>query len=139
MSKAVLDVMILPGESLQATDDAAGIREPVMRLGGHSARDWHPIVVGLPIVVGHPIVIGHGASGGYERPALNGPMQAGIRVRRIDRYRLRQLPVPGGGVARSRRTHVARRRAPMRRDSRWMSRRRVCRGFCFGVSRRIGG
>lgn len=79
VSKAVLDVMILPGERLQVTNDAAGIRELVARLGGLPARDGHPIVVGLE------------ASGGYERPALNGLMQAGIRVRRINPYRLRQF------------------------------------------------
>lgn len=74
VSKARLDVMILPdGERLQVTNDRAGIGQVLARLDPRAA------VVGLE------------ASGGYERLASNALIEAGISVRRVNPYRLRQF------------------------------------------------
>lgn len=74
VSKAVLDVMILPdGERLQVSNDEAGAGQLLARLKRRS------VVVGLE------------ASGGYERSILCALLEAGVAVRRVNPYRLRQF------------------------------------------------
>lgn len=74
VSKAMLDVMILPeGDRFRVGNDAAGWSEIVARIGGR------------------PAVIGLEASGGYERGATRAFMAAGLRVRQVNPYRLRNF------------------------------------------------
>lgn len=74
VSKAVLDVMILPdGVRLRVGNDDAGWSAIVERVGER------------------PAVIGLEASGGYERGAARAMMAAGLRVRQVNPHRLRQF------------------------------------------------
>lgn len=74
VSKAMLDVMILPeAERFRVGNDEAGWHEIVARIGDR------------------PAVIGLEASGGYERGAIRAFMAAGLRVRQVNPYRLRQF------------------------------------------------
>jgi transposase len=82
-SKARLDVAV-GDEVFSVTNDAAGIARLIARLGEQ------------PIAA-----IGIEASGGYERRALKAMREAGLPVRRVDSWRLRQFAKAHGQRAKT--------------------------------------
>jgi len=85
VSKDRLDVMILPDEKCSAvSNDSAGWAELVEKLRGFSIA-----------------AIGIEASGGYERGVMRALLAAGISVRQVNPFKLRQFARASGVLAKS--------------------------------------
>jgi len=110
VSKDRLDVMVLPEQQCSSVgNNVAGWSELIERLRGFSIA-----------------VIGLEASGGYERGVMRALLAAGMSVRQINPFKLRQFAKASGVLAKNDRldarmiasfvaimpTHPAQRRAP---------------------------
>lgn len=85
ISKPLLDVAVVQtDEEFQVTNDEAGWAELIERFKGRKVR-----------------VIGLEASGGYERGLIKALRKAGLPVRRVDAYRLRQYARAMGRLAKN--------------------------------------
>src|ERR1035438_7838388 len=85
VSKDRLDVMILPEEqSFSVSNDAAGWAELIERLRGFSIA-----------------AIGIEASGGYERGVVRALLAAGLSVRQVNPFKIRQFARASGVLAKS--------------------------------------
>ena len=85
VSKDRLDVMILPEEQCSSvSNDPAGWSKLVEQLGGATMA-----------------AIGIGASGGYERGIMRALLAAGVSVRQINPFKLRQFARASGVLAKN--------------------------------------
>jgi transposase len=85
VSKPILDVALgQTGPEFQVSNDEAGWAELIERLKGYKVR-----------------MIGLEASGGYERGLVRALRKAGLPVRRVDAYRLRQYARALGRLAKN--------------------------------------
>ena len=114
VSKDRLDIMVLPEQQcFSVRNDAAGWAELVERLRGFSIS-----------------AIGLEASGGYERGVVRALLAAGMSVRQINPFKLRQFAKASGTLAKNDRLDarmIASFVAVMPRDARagpWRHRRR---------------
>lgn len=91
VSKAVLDVAMLPGnECVQVDNDEAGWAALIGRLRGRAVK-----------------VIGLEPSGGYERSLVRALRKAGLPVRLVNPYRVRQFARAFGRLAKNDRIDAA--------------------------------
>src|SRR2546430_8677633 len=92
VSKDRLDIMVLPDEQCSwVSNDAAGWAELVEQLRGSSIT-----------------AIGVEASGGYERGVVRALLAAGMPVRQINPFKLRQFAKASGTLAKNDRLDAAR-------------------------------
>ena len=85
VAKLILDVVILlTGEAFQVSNDKVGWQSLIARLKGSDVR-----------------VIGLEPSGGYERGVLKALQQAGLPVRMVNAYRVRQYAKAFGRLAKN--------------------------------------
>jgi len=85
VSKDRLDVVILPEERCSSvSNDPAGWSKLVEQLGGATMA-----------------AIGIGASGGYERGIMRALLAAGVSVRQINPFKLRQFARASGVLAKN--------------------------------------
>jgi transposase len=87
VSKDRLDVVVLPEEECSSVPNAAGWAELIEQLHGFSVS-----------------AIGIEASGGYERGVMRALLAAGMPVRQVNPFKLRQFARASGGAGEERST-----------------------------------
>ena len=101
VSKDRLDIMALPDEQCSwVSNDAAGWAELIEQLRGSSIT-----------------AIGVEASGGYERGVVRALLAAGMSVRQINPFKLRQFAKASGTLAKERSARCAHDRIVRRRHA----------------------